>query len=542
MKLLRTALSNRQIARLLVAWAAASLGSWAFSIVLSLYAYREGGAGAVALALTVRMLPSGLAAPYAAMLGDRHERRTVLVVAAGLCAVALVAIAAAAGGGMPLAVVLVLSAVFTAVRTAYRPAQAALLTAHARSPAELAAGNVCVSTIESVGFLLGSLLAGALAGLVGLDLAFLACAVPFAIAVPVLAGLPRRAGPAAPEVEAPGGLSELLEGVRTVAAQRDIRLLVGVFTADAFVQGAVDVLLVVGALQLLDIGEVGVGWLNACWGVGGVLGGIAALGLLGRGRLASGLIGGLVLCGVPFALVGVWPEAGAAYALLVVLGVGYALVEVALLTLTQRLASDDVLARVFGVEETTHVLATALGSMASAGLVGLAGDRAAIVIVGLALPVLGLALRPRVAGFAAGAQVPERAFGLVRGLPLFAPLPLAVVETLALRLEERRHDEGEVIVRQGDEGHTFYVIADGTVEVRADGELRRRQEPGDFFGEIALLRDVPRTATVTALTPVTTLAMEREDFLAGIGAHVRSAGAAEAVVTDRLGSPRGAPR
>jgi MFS family permease len=271
-----------------------------------------------------------------------------------------------------------------------------------------------------------------------------------------------------------------------------------------------------------------------------VLGGAAALGLLGRGRLAAGLIGGLLLCGLPLAVIGAWPVVATAYPLLVLLGVGYALIEVALLTLTQRLASDDVLARVFGVEETAYVVATALGSVAAAGLVGLVGDQAAIVVVGLALPALGVALHRRIAGFAAGAQVPERAFALVRGLPLFAPLPLAVVETLTLRLDEREHAPGDAIVRQGDEGQSFYVIASGTVEVHEDGELRRRMGAGEFFGEIALLRDVPRTASVTALTPVTTLAMDREDFLAGIGAHARSAGAAEAVATERLGSPRAA--
>jgi hypothetical protein len=304
------------------------------------------------------------------------------------------------------------------------------------------------------------------------------------------------------------------------------------------VQGAVDVLLVVAALQLLDIGEGGVGWLNACWGIGGVLGGVAALGLLGRGRIASGLLAGLLLSGIPLAIVGLWPLPATAYPLLVALGVGYALIEVALLTLTQRLASDDVLARVFGVEETSYVVAGSLGSVAAALLVGLVGDAAAIVVTGLALPVAGIALSRRLTGFAAGAHVPERDFALVRGLPLFAPLPLAVVETLALRLQTREHAPGDVIVRQGDQGDTFYVIADGTVEVRSDGELRRRQGVGEFFGEIALLRDVPRTATVTALGAVTTLGMQREDFLAGIGAHARSAVAAETVVTDRLDAAR----
>jgi MFS family permease len=535
-KLLATALSNARLARVIAAWSAVSLGWWAFSIVLSLYAYRSGGAGAVALALTVRMLPAALVAPYTSLLADRHARRTVLMASAALACVLLVAITAAAAADAPLGVVLVFATASTAVNTAYRPAQAALLTELARTPTELAAGNVCVSGIENFGFLLGSLMAGALAAFAGLDVAFGACAVAYAVSVVVLAGVPATRRVAPPPAEDGHALADLLEGVRTVAAHRDIRLLVGVFSFDMLVQGAADVLLVVAALELLHVGEGGVGWLNACWGIGGVAGGFATLALLGRGRLVAGLTGGLVLAGIPLALIGVWPNAGLAYVLLVVLGIGYALSEVALLTLTQRLASDDVLARVFGVEESLQVVATALGSLAAAGLVGALGNRGALTVVGLAEPVVALALWRRIAGFAAGTAVPERAFALVRGLPLFAPLPMAMVETLTLRLQQREHAAGDVIIRQGEEGDTFFVIADGSVEVREDGELRRREGSGDFFGEIALLRDVPRTATVTAITPVTTLAMDREDFLAGVGSHARSATVAEAVVSDRLGA------
>jgi MFS family permease len=539
MRLLRTVLSNGPIARVIAAWAGVSLGWWAFSIVLSLYAYRAGGAGAVALALTVRMLPSALAAPYTSLLGDRHMRRSVLLVTAALSALLLAVVAAAASADAPLAVVLLPAVAFTSVNTAYRPAQAALLAELARSPGELGAGNVCVSTLESGGFLLGSLMAGALAGYAGLDVAFAACAAAYAVALLGLLGVPATRRPAPVAHAEAGAVAELLHGVRTVAAHPDIRLLVQVFGVVALVEGAVDVLLVVAALELLGIGEDGVGWLNACWGIGGVAGGMAALTLVGRGRLALGLLAGLVLAGLPLVVVGAWPHAAAAYPLLVLLGVGYALVEVALLTLTQRLASDDVLARVFGVEETARVIATALGSLAAGALVGVLGARGAIVAVGVVLPVLGVALWRRLAGFAAGAQVPERAFALVRGLSLFAPLPLAIVETLALRLRERSHPAGEPIVRQGEPGDTFYVIADGTVEVQVDGAVRRQEGAGEFFGEIALLRDVPRTATVTALTPVTTLALDREDFLSGVGAHARSASVAEAVVTERLAAPLG---
>jgi CRP-like cAMP-binding protein len=122
----------------------------------------------------------------------------------------------------------------------------------------------------------------------------------------------------------------------------------------------------------------------------------------------------------------------------------------------------------------------------------------------------------------------------VRGLPLFAPLPIALQENIALRLTERSYGAGEPILTQGEVGDSFFVVADGEVEVQVDGAVRRSQHAGDFFGEIALLRDVPRTASVSAIGPVTVLVIEREEFLAGVGGHPRSAAAAERVVGDRL--------
>src|SRR5215216_1333076 len=152
-------LRNRDLARIESAWATSSLGNWAFSILLALYAYRQGGTAAVALALIVRMLPSGRAAP-------------------------------AAAAGSPFGLVLAFSALFTIANTAHRPAQAALLPQLARTPAELAAANVCWNALDFAGFLLGSLLAGVLVGLVSLDLGFGVCAGAFGLAALVVRGLP----------------------------------------------------------------------------------------------------------------------------------------------------------------------------------------------------------------------------------------------------------------------------------------------------------------------------------------------------------------
>jgi hypothetical protein len=530
-KLLRTLLGNGELVRIELAWAASSLGNWAFSILLALYAYREGGTAAVAVALVVRMLPSAVAAPYAAMLVDRHSRRSILEWSAVLRTAALLGAAATASLG--LGVVLVFAAAFTIANTAHKPAQAALMPQAARTPAELAAANVCWSAVDYAGFLLGSLLAGALVGIIGLDVAFAACAAAFGLTVLVVHTLPRDRRPA-PLEQHTGGFGELFEGVRTVRADPQIRLLVGVFTVNALIQGVFDVLVVITAIELLGLGESGAGWLNAAWGVGGVLGGGAALALLGRGRLAWGLVGGLAVAGLASGLIGVWPAAAAAFPSLVVMGVGFVLVETALLTLTQRLAADDVLGRVFGVQETIEVVALGLGSVVAAALVALLDVRGAMIAAGAVLPIVALLIARRVAGTEAGARVPERAFRLVRDLPIFAGLPIATLESLALRVTERGYEAGERIVSQGDVGDTFFVLADGEVEVRVDGAFRRHEYAGEFFGEIALLRDVPRTATITAVGPVTALAIDREQFLAAVGAHARGARAADAVARKRL--------
>ena len=540
MTLLRTALGNRDLTRIELAWATATLGNWAFSILLALYAYRQGGTGAVALALVVRMLPSGLAAPYTALLVDRHSRRAILVWTSVIRTATLAGAAAAAAAGTPFGVVLAFAAVFTIVNTAHRPAQAALMPQLARTPAELAAANVCWTAIDYAGFLLGSLLAGLLAGLIELDLAFAVCAAAFALTALVVGGLPADRRPP-PLEEAAGGLSELAEGLSTVREHPEIRLLVGLYAVDSLIQGILDVLVVIAAIELLGLGESGAGWLNAAWGVGGVLGGVAALALLGRGRLASGVTVGMAAAGLSLVALGAWPEAAAAIALMVLAGVGFALLDTALLTLTQRLAADDVLGRVFGVQETIEVVAMALGSVVAASLVGLLGVDGAIIAAGAILPAVAVLTARRLASSEAGAPVSERIFGLVRGLPLFGPLPIAMQENIALRLSERSYGAGEPIVTQGEVGHSFFVIADGEVEVQVDGAKRRRQHPGDFFGEIALLRDVPRTASVSAVGQVTVLVIDREEFLAGVGGHPRSAVAAETVVSDRLDGDRPAP-
>jgi MFS family permease len=534
MSALRTAIANPGIKRLLLGWLTAWLGTWAFTIVIALYAYDVGGADAVGLAVLVRMLPTALVAPSTALLADRHPRRTVLVVSSAVRAVLMAVIGAAALAGVPFGVVLALSAVFTAANTAHKPAQAALMPQLATTPAELAAGNVAWSGIDYAAFLVGSLLAGIVAATVGLDVGLLVCALPFVVAVAVLRGLPADERPDPLELEeANGALSESLEGFRTVWRDREQRLLAGLFAANMVTQAMVDLLLVVAAIELLDMGEAGAGWLSAAWGVGGLVGGLVAVSLLGRGRLASGLALGMIAAGLPLIVVALLHEAATALVLLGALGVGYSLIEIALLTLTQRLAADDVLARVFGVQETLFVVGTAVGAAIAAALVERVGAEEAIVVTGLCLPVLALVMWRRLSLLEAGAPVPARAYVLLRGLDMFACLPVATIETLAVRSESLAQPAGVELITQGDEGDRFYVVDSGTLEVEIDGTILAERTTGECIGEIALLHQRPRMATVRASTAVSLVALDRADFLSGVGSHVRSSRAAEALARER---------
>src|SRR3954468_2636786 len=327
MRAVGDALGTAALRRLQAAWAACSLGGWAFFVVLSIYAYGVGGANAVGLAAVARMAPAELAAPLTSLLGDRHSRRDVLLVLA-LARSGVLALAAAlvALDGPP-ALVFVLAAAFTAIGTGHKPAQAALLPGLADDPRQLAAANALWSSVDSVGFLLGALGGGLLVAAGGVDVALALTAVAFALAALVLAGIPRDRHEPASEPEE--RLEEVAAGLQAVAADRGLRLVVGVLGVSTLVEGAIDVLVVLVALELLDLGAAGVGWLNSAWALGGIAGGALAVVVLARGRNASGLVLASLLVGFPLVVLSAVPETGVAVLGLIVLGVGYAVMEVA---------------------------------------------------------------------------------------------------------------------------------------------------------------------------------------------------------------------
>jgi MFS family permease len=526
---------NPDLARLVLSWTGTMFATWAFAIALGVYAFGKGGATAVGVAALVRLLPGALASPFAGLLGDRHSRRLVLLCGAALSGVAIGAAALAVATGAPAWLVYALAGLFTVASTAYVPAEGALLPQVARTPQELSAANVAHSQGDNLGFLLASLANGVLLALASPQACFAAAALGALGVAAVLAGLRPDERPAYEDGGSAGVVEEIGAGLRALLRHPDLRTVGLTLTALVFVEGAADVMSVVTVLDLLEVGEGVVGWINATWAVGALAAGAGLAVLLDRGHLAAGLAFGCVIVGGGFALPGLWPVLVAAFVSYFLIGVGYTFVEVAARTLLQRLGSDETLARVLGFLETSRLTATALGSIAAPALVALLGVRGALVALGAMLPLLALLRWRALRAFEIGAPVSERDFNLLRGSSIFAPLPMDTLEGLCRSVSELDVEAGRNVVTQGEPGHAFYVIESGAVEVIEDGTFRRNLSAGDCFGEIALLHDVRRTATVRATASCRLLLLDREPFIEVVTGHRRSHQSAQAVASGWLG-------
>ncbi len=531
--MLRTVFGNGALLRLELVWAAVTLVRWALAILVALYAYRAGGAGAAGVVAVARIAPAALLASRLALGADRRSRRQVLLVSVAVRLVVTVAMAVAALRHGPVWVIAALAAAWSVADAVHKPAQVALMTTVARTPGQLGAANALWAMVENGGFLAASLMVGVTLAVSGLAEAIAVAAIPLLVAAVALLGVP--ADDPLPAIDNPEPGREITAGLRTIRSLPQLRMLVGLQVTNLFVQAMLDILIVVIAVSLLDMGEQGAGWLNSSWGLGGVCGGVVATALLARHRLPLALRAGLWLVGAPLVAIAVWPHVPTAMACLLVVGLGFGMIEVSLMTLSQRLVPCDVMARVYGVEETLTIVAMAVGSIVASTLVQLTGERGALAVTGAILPAVAVALWARLRRFEDHVDTDDAAFELVRGVPAFASLPVASLESLVSRSHRQSFDAGVDIVREGDEGDAFFVIEDGQVDVFEHEVHRRVEGPGEHFGEIALLRDVPRTATVRAKSAVALLVLDRTEFLAAVGSYRRTRVTLDDVVSSRLG-------
>jgi MFS family permease len=527
---------NVQLRRLQLAWAASSLGSCAYLIAIMVVAFRAGGAGSVGLLMLVRMAAAAVAAAPLSALADRYPRRRVMAVSDIARAVLTAGLVLVTQIDAPIEMTYALAAAVAVVATVFRPAQAAITPSLAATPEELTAANAVAGTIESTSIFLGPGIGGLVMAASGSVAVLVVCLAAFLWSAVLAWSVDEPARADATEAE--GASTSMLEGFRTLARSRALLAVTITYGAQAMVAGALGVFAVVLAIDVLDMGNAGVGYLDCAFGVGGILGGFASFGLAGAPRLAAAFTAGVLAWGVGVALLGVTATTVFTLVLLAGVGVGNTIVDVAAMTLLQRSADDAVLGRVFGVIETVLLFSLGLGSILAPVAIEAVGVRAALVGTGLILPVVVLVFsRSIVALDQPGPEVAERA-ELLRANAIFRPLSDAALEIVARALAPEQAAAGAEVVRQGEQGDRVYLVAAGELDVTVDGRPGGRLGRGDVFGEIALLRDVPRTATVQAVTDAELLTLGRDEFLSAVTGHPTSAAEADMVVATRLAALR----
>ena len=507
--------------RLNLALAGSLIGDWAYMTAVAVWAYDVGGAAAVGIWSTIRLAMMAVVAPFGSAMADRMSRKKLMVICDLARTVLVLAAAAVVEYDGPVAVVFVLATLAPLFGTAFRPAQLSLTPSLVENPQELTAANGVSSTLESVAFFVGPAIAGFLLAVADVATVFALNAATFLWSAALVAGIritatePVLGDPDEPPEPKVGFLSEAMEGFRFVWRSAELRLVFGIYSAQTVVAGASYVFVVAIAFDLTDLGASGLGWLDSTLGVGSILGGLLAIGLATRKRLASDFGWGVIFWALPLLLISIWPSVTAAFLAMAIIGAANPVVDINANTIIQRVTPDAVLGRVFGALESVLITTMALGALAMPLLIAGPGLRWGLAIVAVPIVAIGLAALPRLRGLDRSVAEPA-GVELLGSTPLFAPLARPLLEHLAGRMVRVEVPAGETVVREGDVGDRFYVIESGSLAATFEGRPLSTMGPGECFGEIALLRDVPRTATVTAVEDSVLQAVERDDFLAAM--------------------------
>ncbi|HEY4824142.1 MAG TPA: cyclic nucleotide-binding domain-containing protein [Solirubrobacteraceae bacterium] len=500
---------NRRLRRAELAFVGFSLSEYAVWTAILVYAYERGGTTAAGLIAVVQLVPAAIIAPFAAGVTDRRGGGYALVLGYVLQALSMGATAVAMLVDGPALVVYAFAIVAASAVTLSRPAQATLISSLAEHPDELTGAAAVSGWIEAISALAGPALAGIALAIDGPGVVFAASAVAMAVAALEVAPLRSDRGRGDDEQES---LEEgVLAGIRALRSQRQARALVTLIGAEHLAIGALDVLVVVLAISVLGLGSPGAGYLNAAFGVGAVFGGLAGVTLATSRRVGLPLVAAALVWGATFIGLSAVKSPAAAFVLLPLAGLCQAVLDTGGRALLVSVTPHELLARVFGVLEGVLMASLAVGSLLVPVLVAIGGVTAALI--GVAVILIASALLPIAGLRGLNTVAPAAAMASVRRNPLFAALPAPVLEALAREVSPVTAAAGERLIVQGDDGDRFYLIVNGEFDVDIDGRFVRTLLPGEGFGEIALLREVPRTANVTARTDGLLYALEREPFI-----------------------------
>jgi MFS family permease len=511
----------------------AEFGPW---VAMLVYAYAQGGATATGLVSLGLLVPTALSAPFGGPLIDRFGASRVLLAAYVTQALVMGATAVALLAGAPSPLVYALGALTAMALTVTHPAHAVVSPGIARTTEQLVALNAVTGWILSLGLVLAPALAGVILGLSSPGAVYAAGAVCLVAAAVLVVPLRDLVPPLAFDDELPpeGTLRQLEEGARGLARPGPSREIVIVLVATFLMIGAFDVLAVALAVGTLGIGGSGAGYLTAIHGAGAVAGAMLSFVVVSRARLVPLMIVAALVGAAAFLLLGLRTTLGAAFAVAAVSGISRSMLEVTGQTLLQRVTSTAMLARVFAFKEGLAMGAWGVGSVLVPVAIAFAGITGALICTGAIVPVVVLLrLRPLLRVDSA-VEVPVVTVALLRSLEVFRVLPVPALEGIAHTARRAVFPAGAAIVREGESGDCYYAIADGSVEVTREGVSLRTLGRGEGFGEIALLHNVSRTATVSALTAATLVEIDREAFLVAVTGHGHTRQRAELGASNRL--------
>ncbi|MEN9644155.1 MAG: hypothetical protein RL238_824 [Actinomycetota bacterium] len=530
--LLRAARSP-ELRRHLLAYFAFGLATYSTWLAVFVFAQQRGGAKEVGIVALVLLLPGAVLAPFAAYAGDRYPPQRAMAVGYAVQVVAYGATAMAAWAGSALAVYAAATLFSTAV-TFCRPLMVSMLPAITHSPREFVAANALTGLVDQTALLMGPLLAGVVMVLASPAEVFALAMLGTLFATVMAALTPADALPR-PAIDAREVVRQACGGFVALRRSPHVAVLVFFTACVALVAGTTDVLFVTFSDLRLGGGGGQSSILNAASGFGAVLAATVAAKVLRSPRASVPILWAAVAMATAFAGLAFARSIGVATALFVLEGMGEGLLGLAAVIALQRRAPMDVMSRVFGIAESVHAGALATGSILVAVLIDVMSLSSALTVMGgtvLVLVLSGVLVLRHL-----GEEQVEAPADVVDRLlvdPVFAPLPAPVIERLARDAVAVAAPAGVPVIRQGDLGDRYYLVVDGELDVRIDGQLRGTLTAGQSFGEIALLRDIPRTATVVPTTNAQLLAIDRDDFLAAVTGHPRSLGEVHAVVHGHL--------
>jgi MFS family permease len=537
LRVYRGLLANRPLTKLLVGEFISGIGDWLYIVAIFVVIYRESNDATLVGAFgALRMLPYVVLSIPAGLIADRFERRLVLLVSDLFRGSIMIVMTALIITNGPLVLIAALAILAACGSTFFYPAMSAYLPSLVTDERQLGPANSAFASLNNLSFIVGPAIGGLLIAAGGVTLAFVLNAVTFAVIAAILWTLPPSAkAPATtadPKSATPDSNSEVEADTQSTSKPTErppvaIQPLAGLGITQflfGFLDGGIQVLTVVLALSVLNAGEEANGYLNAAIGVGGLVGAVASGAVVLRRSLGPPLFLGAVITGLGIAFLGAIPVLAVALVAIAVAAAGSIVMDVVMTTLFQRVVPDEYRGRMFGLLMTLGTLSGAIGAFALPVLVVGIGAAPVLGATGL-LVVIAAGIGVLLVGSAATREPSpfEATVARVARLPIFTGVPGARLEALLGHLRAVSVSAGQTIIRQGDPADRFYIIENGSFTVTqqsADGSVAqlRTMGPDEVFGEIGLLSEAPRSATVTAASDGTLLELDGPDFLELVGA------------------------